>query len=149
MLICSSTWNNRQTQGGEQLWRGTLNKLGIRDLVGTNDDWQEWKFEQLVEVLQKWTAMKPLKPDEDPNHKEPPSWKLPWFKPTPKFPKPQDRMFNLRQEEWKTSLTMHVLWIERLWQDSGHGTMGKVPPWEKIVFQLHWYKVLGCELSYC
>ena len=83
--------------------RMTLNKLeGIRgDLVRTDDDWQKWKFDQLVEVLQKWTVRNPPKPDEDPDHEKPPSWKQP-FKPPPKFPKSRDRMFNSRQEEWKT-----------------------------------------------
>ena len=83
--------------------RMTLNKLeGIRgDLVRTDDDWQEWKFDQLVEALRKWTVRNPAKPDEDPDHEKPPSWKQP-FKPPPKFPKSRDRMFNSRQEEWKT-----------------------------------------------
>ncbi|PFX34964.1 Uncharacterized protein K02A2.6 [Stylophora pistillata] len=66
--------------------RMTLNKLeGIRgDLVRTNDNWQEWKFNQLVEVLRKWTMRNPSKLDEDPNHEKPPSGKPP-FKPLPKF----------------------------------------------------------------
>ena len=83
--------------------RMTLNKLeGIRgDLVRTDDDWQEWKFDQLVEALQKWTVRNPLKSDEDLDHETPLSWKQP-FKPPPKFPKSRDRMFNSRQEEWKT-----------------------------------------------
>ena len=43
--------------------RMTLNKLeGIRgDLVRTDDDWQEWKFDQLVEALRKWTVRNPPK----------------------------------------------------------------------------------------
>ena len=83
--------------------RMTLSKVeGIRgDLVRTDDDWQEWKFDQLVEALRNWTMRNPPKPNEDPDHEKPPSWKPP-FKPPPKFPKSQDRMFNLRQEEWKT-----------------------------------------------
>ena len=82
--------------------RMTLNKLeGIRgDLVRTDDDWQEWKFDQLVEALRKWTVRNPPKSDEDPDHEKPPSWKPP-LKPPPKFPKSRDRMFNSRQEEWK------------------------------------------------
>ena len=83
--------------------RMTLNKLeGIRgDLVRTDDDWQEWKFDQLVEALRKWTVRNPPKPDEDFNQEKPPLWKPP-FKPPPRFPKPRDRVFNSRQEEWKT-----------------------------------------------
>ena len=75
--------------------RMTLNKLeGIRgDLVRTNDNWQEWKFNQLVEVLRKWTMRNPSKLDEDPNHEKPPSGKPP-FKPLPKFSRSQDRVFN-------------------------------------------------------
>lgn len=57
---------------------------------------------QLVEALRKWTARNPPKPDEDLNHEKPPSLKLP-FKPPPKFPKQRDRVFNSRQEGWKTS----------------------------------------------
>ena len=83
--------------------RITVNKLeGIRgDLVRTDDDWQEWKFDQFVEALRKWTVRNPRKPDEDHNHEKLPSWKPP-FKPPPKFLKSRDRVFNSRQEEWKT-----------------------------------------------
>ena len=37
--------------------RMTLNKQEVirGDLVQTDDQWQEWKFPQLVEALQKWT----------------------------------------------------------------------------------------------
>ena len=83
--------------------RLTLNKLeGIRGvLVTTDGDWQEWKFEQLVKALRKWTVSNQLKPDEDLNNEKLPSWKPP-FKPPPKFPEHRDRVFNSRQEEWKT-----------------------------------------------
>ncbi|XP_068723854.1 uncharacterized protein [Montipora capricornis] len=83
--------------------RMTLNKLeGIRgDLERTDDDWQESKFDQLVEALRKWTVRNPPKSDDDPDHEKPPSWKPP-FKPPPKFPKSRNGMFNSRQEEWKT-----------------------------------------------
>ena len=39
----------------------TLDKLqGIRaDLVRTDDDWQGWKFPQLVEALENWTCRNP------------------------------------------------------------------------------------------
>ena len=39
----------------------TLEKLqGIRaDLVRTDDDWQDWKFPQLVEALENWTCRNP------------------------------------------------------------------------------------------
>ena len=58
--------------------RATLDKLeGTRGNLVRTDDWQEWKFEQLVEALQKWTVMNLLKPNEGLNHKKPPSWKLP------------------------------------------------------------------------
>ena len=38
--------------------RVTLDKLqGIRAELGINDDnWQDWKFQQLIEVLEKWTV---------------------------------------------------------------------------------------------
>ena len=83
--------------------RMTLNKLeGIRgDLVRTDDDWLEWKFNQLVEALRKWTVRNPPMPDGDHNHEKPPSWKPP-FKPLPKFTKSRDRVFSSRQEEWKS-----------------------------------------------
>ena len=82
--------------------RMTLNKLeGIRgDLVRTDDDWQEWKFPQLVEALRKWTVRNPPKPIEDLDHDKTPSSKPP-FKPLPKFPKSRHRVFNSKQEEWK------------------------------------------------
>ena len=51
--------------------------------------------------MQKWTVRNPPKPDKDHNHEKPPSWG-PAFKPPPKIPKSRDRVFNLRQEEWKT-----------------------------------------------
>ena len=43
----------------------TLNKLkGIRgDLVWTDDQWQEWKFPQIVVALRKWTVRNPPKCD--------------------------------------------------------------------------------------
>ena len=43
----------------------TLNKLkGIRgDLVWTDDQWQEWKFPQIVAALRKWTVRNPPKCD--------------------------------------------------------------------------------------
>ena len=43
--------------------RATIDKLeGIRgDLVRMDDDWQEWKFPNLVEALRKWTERNPLK----------------------------------------------------------------------------------------
>ena len=41
--------------------RVTLDKLqGIQaDLVRIDDNWQDWKFQQLVEALQKWTVRNP------------------------------------------------------------------------------------------
>ena len=38
--------------------RVTLDKLqGIRaDFVRNDDNWQDWKFQQLVEALKKWTV---------------------------------------------------------------------------------------------
>ena len=46
--------------------RMTLDKLeGIRsDLVRTDDDWQSWKFPQLVEALRKWTERNPLRSEQ-------------------------------------------------------------------------------------
>ena len=42
--------------------RATIDKLeGIRgDLVRIDDDWQEWKFPQLVQALRKWTERNPV-----------------------------------------------------------------------------------------
>ena len=42
-----------ETQGGEWLSKGDSEQEGVRgDLARTDDDWQEWKFEQLVQALQ-------------------------------------------------------------------------------------------------
>ena len=40
----------------------TLDKLqGIRvDLVRNDDNWQDWKFQQLVKALEKWTVRNPI-----------------------------------------------------------------------------------------
>ena len=42
--------------------RVTLDKLqGTRaDLVRNDDNWQDWKFQQLVEALEKWTTRNPI-----------------------------------------------------------------------------------------
>ena len=42
--------------------RATLDKLqGIRaDLVRNGYNWQDWKFQQIVEALEKWTARNPI-----------------------------------------------------------------------------------------
>ena len=42
--------------------RVTLDKLqGTRaDLVRNDDNWQDWKFQQLVEALEKWTTINPI-----------------------------------------------------------------------------------------
>ena len=42
--------------------RVTLDKLqGIRaDLVKNDYNWQDWKFQQLVEALEKWTERNPI-----------------------------------------------------------------------------------------
>ncbi|XP_028415015.1 uncharacterized protein LOC114538094 [Dendronephthya gigantea] len=52
--------------------RMTLDKLeGIRgDLVRTDDDWQSWKFPQLIEALRKWTERNPPR-NEDRNERKP------------------------------------------------------------------------------
>ena len=46
--------------------RLTLDKLpGIRaDLVRTDDDWQEWGFPQMTEVLRKWCERNPVPPSD-------------------------------------------------------------------------------------
>ena len=46
--------------------RATIDKLeGIRgDLVRMDDDWQEWKFPNLIEALRKWTERNPIKKPE-------------------------------------------------------------------------------------
>ena len=45
--------------------RVTIDKLEgqilLRDLVRIDDDWQEWKFLQLVEALRKWTERNTVK----------------------------------------------------------------------------------------
>ena len=42
--------------------RVTLDKLQrIRaDLVRNDDNWQDWKFQQLAEALEKWTVRNPI-----------------------------------------------------------------------------------------
>ena len=74
--------------------RMTLDKLeGIRgDLVRTDDDWQEWDFPQLVEVLRKWTERNPLKQDDRATEKPPPGGSQ-WHK--------RSKTFQTKQREWK------------------------------------------------
>ena len=50
--------------------RPILDKLpGIRaDLVRMDDDWQEWKFPQLVEALRKWCERNPIQHGEQSTH---------------------------------------------------------------------------------
>ena len=57
----------------------TLDKLeGIRrDLVRSDDGWQEWDFPQLLEALRKWTIRNPPKHSEE----KPIQKKLPIYKP--------------------------------------------------------------------
>ena len=47
--------------------RMTIDKLeGIRnDLVRTDDDWQEWKYPELIEALRKWTVRNPVKSEDN------------------------------------------------------------------------------------
>ena len=84
----------------------TLNKLeGIRrDLVQTDDDWQEWDFPQLVEALRKWTERNPLKQDDraternplkqdDRATEKPPPGGSQWHK--------RSKTFQAKQREWK------------------------------------------------
>ena len=78
--------------------RMTLNKLeGIRgDLVRTDDDWQEWRFPQLVEALRKWTIRNPPKHSEERQSQDKP----PPFKPVKPF-LPKNRSYQTRQGEPK------------------------------------------------
>ena len=80
----------------------TLHKLeGIRrDLVRTDDQWQEWKFPQLVAALRKWTVRNPLKCDnvEDQGKQFKPLTKPPYKPPTKP---PQSRSFQANQREVK------------------------------------------------
>ena len=73
--------------------RMTLNKLeGIRgDLVRTDDDWQEWRFPELVEALRKWTIRNPPKHSERQNQDKPPP-----FKPVKPF-LPKNRSYQTRR----------------------------------------------------
>ena len=79
-----------------------LNKLeGIRgDLVRTDDQWQEWKFPQLVAALWKWTVRNPPKCDdvEDEGKQLKPLTKPPYKPPTKP---PQSRSFQTSQREVK------------------------------------------------
>ena len=79
----------------------TLNKLeGIRgDLLRTDDQWQEWKFPQLVAVLRKWKVRNPPKCDdvEDQGKQLKPLTKPPYKPPA----KPQSRSFQTSQREVK------------------------------------------------
>ena len=80
----------------------TLNKLeGIRrDLVRTDDQWQKWKFPQLVAALRKWTVRNPPKCDdvEDQGKQFKPLTKPPYKPPTKP---PQSRSFQANQREVK------------------------------------------------
>ena len=51
-------WNNRKLKEINADVRLTLDNLrGMRvDLVRTDDNWQDWKFPQLVEALENWTC---------------------------------------------------------------------------------------------
>lgn len=95
MLIRSSTGNNGQTQ-----WGGWLRKYDTEQIRRNKRRFSEnrrrlarMEIRPVVKVFQK--------PDEDPDHEKPLSWKQP-FKPPPKFPKSRDRMFKSRREDWKT-----------------------------------------------
>ncbi|XP_028404021.1 uncharacterized protein LOC114526636 [Dendronephthya gigantea] len=70
--------------------RATIDKLeGIRgDLVRMDDDWQEWKFPELVKALEKWTVRNPIKPSNEKHAMKP-----------PQFPLKRERNFNTRQED--------------------------------------------------
>ena len=54
-------WNNRKLKEINAYVRLTLDKLrGMRvDLERTDDNWQDWKFPQLVEALENWTCRNP------------------------------------------------------------------------------------------
>ena len=47
--------------------RMTIDKPeGIRnDLVRTDDNWQDWRFPELIEALRKWTVRDPVKPEDN------------------------------------------------------------------------------------
>ena len=47
--------------------RMTIDKLeGIwNDLVRTDDNWQDWRFPELIEALRKWTVRNPVKPEDN------------------------------------------------------------------------------------
>jgi hypothetical protein len=53
-----------------------------------DDDWQEWKFPQLVEALRKWTVRNPVKSPSERQSGKP-----------PQFPSKRDKTFTTRQEE--------------------------------------------------
>ena len=82
--------------------RMTLDKLeGIRsDLVRTDDDWQSWKFPQLIEALRKWAERNPLRREQE-------SDKLNqrWLN--------KSKSFQTRQQEQKIRSCVHC-------DDSGH-----------------------------
>ena len=84
--------------------RMTLNKLeGIRgDLVRTDDDWQEWRFPQLVEALRKWTIRNPPKHSEERQSQDKP----PPFKPVKPF-LPKNRSYQTCQGEPKRRLCVY------------------------------------------
>ena len=72
--------------------RKTVDKLeGIRsDLVRTNDNWQDWKFQKLIEALRKWTVRNPVKQEEnDPDKHN------------------RSRNFQTRQQESKTRVCVY------------------------------------------
>ena len=55
----------------------TIDKLdGIRgDLVRMDDDWQDWRFLELIEALRKWTVRNPTRKEEKHSDVIPPSSK--------------------------------------------------------------------------
>ena len=77
----------------------TLDKLeGIRrDLVRSDDGWQEWDFLQLLEALRKWTIRNPAKHSEE----KPIQEKLPLYKPMK--PVMKTRSFQVHQQETRRS----------------------------------------------
>jgi hypothetical protein len=80
--------------------RMTIDKLeGIRnDLVRTDDDWQEWKFPELIEALRKWTVRNPVK-QEDSNSDKHSHGRL--------------KNFQARQQESKTRVCVYC-------EEAGH-----------------------------
>ena len=78
--------------------RLTLDKLdGIRgDLVRTDDDWQSWKFPNLIEALRKWTERNPPR-QKDKTERKPRDFRSRSFQTRDKEVQPRPCVYCMQQ----------------------------------------------------